>query len=66
MSIAKSIEISADSTSSFEDALQQGIKSASDKLENVKSVWIKGQQAEVEHGAVKTYRVWLKVTFQLK
>jgi hypothetical protein len=42
MAIAKISEISATSTKSFEDAIQQGISRATKTLRNVKSVWIKG------------------------
>lgn len=64
-SIAKIIELSADSEKSFDDALQQGIKRAADTLRNVRSVWIQDQEVIVEGGAVKVYRLHLKVTFKL-
>lgn len=66
MSIAKTIEISADSTTSFDDAVKAGAKSACDKLDNVQSIWIKDHEVKVDNGAITTYRVWLKVTFQLR
>ena len=66
MSIARVTEISASSTKSFEDAIQQGIDRASKTLRNVKSAWIKDQQVEVENGKATTYRVLLKVTFILE
>ncbi len=43
MSIAKISEISATSTKSFEDAMQQGITRAEKTLRNVRSAWIKEQ-----------------------
>ena len=64
-SIAKIIELSADSEKSFDDALQQGIKRATDTLRNVRSVWIQDQEVLLEGGAVKLYRLHLKVTFKL-
>lgn len=64
-SIAKIIELSADSEKSFDDALQQGIKRATDTLRNVRSVWIQDQEVILEGGAVKLYRLHLKVTFKL-
>jgi flavin-binding protein dodecin len=66
MPIAKSIEISADSESSFSDAIQEGVKSACEKLDDVQSVWVKDQQAKVANGSITLYRVWLKVTFKVK
>jgi len=66
MSVAKVIEISAESDKSFEDAIRNGIAAASKTVRNVKSAWIDGQQAIVENGAVKKYRVDMKVSFVLE
>ncbi len=49
-SVAKIIEISADSKTSFDDALQLGTKQACDSVRNVRSVWIKDQKVLVEGG----------------
>ena len=62
-SIAKVIELSADSAKGFEDALQQGIIRANETLRNVRSVWIKDHEVLVEQGRPKLYRLHLKVTF---
>ncbi len=66
MSIARVTEISATSTTSFEDAISQGIDRAAKTLRNVKSAWIKDQQVEVKDGKAAEYRVLLKVTFILE
>jgi flavin-binding protein dodecin len=63
MSVAKVSEISATSSKSFEDALQQGIARASKTLRNVKSAWVKEQQVRVEKGKVTEYQVNMMVTF---
>jgi len=65
-SVAKVIELSADSEKSFEDALQEGIKRANQTLRNVRSIWIKDQEVLFADGAVKSYRLHLKVTFKLE
>lgn len=65
MSVAKIIEISAESTKSFEDAIQDGITRASKTIHNIKGAWVKEQQVLVENGKVALYRVDLKVTFVL-
>jgi flavin-binding protein dodecin len=65
MSIAKVIEITAESQKSFEDAIQQGISSAADTLHNIRSAWVKEQQVVVRDNKIQTYRVDLKVTFVL-
>jgi len=65
MSVAKIVEISAESKESFEDAIQQGIRRACDTLENVRGAWVKEQKVRVEKGKVVSYRVHLQVTFIL-
>lgn len=66
MTVAKVIEISAESKESFEDAIVQGIKRASETVENIKGAWIKEQQVVVDNGAITAYRVDLKLTFVMK
>lgn len=65
MSVAKVIELSAMSDTSFEDAVTQGIAKASETVRNIRGAWVKGQQVTVENGKVSGYRVDLKVTFVL-
>lgn len=65
MSLAKIIEISAESTAGFEDAINQGIQTASKTVQNIRGAWVKEQQVVVEGGKVVKYRVDLKVTFVL-
>jgi dodecin len=65
MSVAKIIEISSESKTSFEDAVQQGVARASKTVHNIKSAWVKEQQVVVDNGKVTLYRVDLKVTFVL-
>ncbi len=66
MSVAKIIEISAESSENFEDAIRQGIQRASDSVENIKGAWVKEQQVIVDGGNIVRYRVDLKVTFVIK
>jgi hypothetical protein len=63
MSVAKIIEISSDSPTSFEDAIAQGIARASKTLHGIKSAWVAEQHVVVENNKVTSYRVDLKVTF---
>lgn len=65
MSVAKVIEVSAESEKSFEDAIQEGIKTAAKTVHNIKSAWINEQQVVVDAGEVVKYRVDMKVTFIL-
>jgi flavin-binding protein dodecin len=66
MSVAKHIEITADSSTSFEDAVQQGIRTAAKTVKGIRSAWVKDQQVLVEGKKVTTYRVNMKVTFILE
>jgi flavin-binding protein dodecin len=65
MSIARVSEISATSSKSFEDAIQQGLARAVKTLRNVKSAWIKEQQVRLTDGRVTEYQVNMMVTFVL-
>jgi flavin-binding protein dodecin len=63
MSIAKVSEISATSTTSFEDAVTEGIARAHKTLRNVRSAWIKEQQVRVSGGSITEYQVNMMITF---
>ena len=66
MSVAKTIEISSNSSKSFEDAIEQGIARACKTVDDVKEAWVKDQKVAIENGKVSEYRVHLYVTFMLK
>ena len=65
MSVAKVIEISAESEDSFEDAIRQGIKAAGKTVHGIKGAWVKEQQVVVKDNKITLFRVDLKVTFVL-
>jgi len=65
MSVAKVTELSATSTKSFEDALQQGLARAHKTLRNIRGAWIKEQHVGIKDGAITEYRVNMMVTFVL-
>ncbi|HYP50311.1 MAG TPA: dodecin family protein [Pyrinomonadaceae bacterium] len=65
-SIARVTEISATSDKSFEDAIQQGIKRATQTLRNVQGAWIKEQQVSVENNNIVAYKVNMMITFVLE
>jgi len=65
MSVARVTEISATSTKSFEDAVQEGVKRAAQTLRNVRSAWVKEQTVRVTDGAITEYQVNMMVTFVL-
>jgi flavin-binding protein dodecin len=66
VTVARVTEISAESTKSFEDALQAGIDRANKTLRNVRGAWVKEQQVTVEGGNISKYRVNMLVTFVLE
>ena len=66
MSVAKVSEISATSSKSFEDAIQQGLGRAAKTLRNVRGAWIKEQHVRCDTaGTINEYQVNMMVTFVL-
>jgi flavin-binding protein dodecin len=65
MSVARVTEITASSSKSFQDALEQGIERANKTLKNVKGAWVQEQKVEVENSRIVAYRINMKVTFVL-
>lgn len=65
MSVARITEISSNSDTSFEDAIQQGIARAASTLHNIRSAWIKEQEVQVDNGRISSYKVIMKITFVL-
>jgi dodecin len=65
MSVARVIELSATSTKSFEDAIQQGLTRAHKTLRNVTGAWIKEQRLALDNGNVTEYQVNMLITFVL-
>ncbi|RFF27020.1 MULTISPECIES: dodecin family protein [unclassified Wenzhouxiangella] len=63
MTIAKIIEISSDSTESFQDAIESGIKRAERTVKNVKGAWISEQKLTIDEGKITNYRVIMRISF---
>lgn len=66
MSVARVVEISSTSEKSFEDAIVQGVARANKTLREIRSDWVKEQEAQVKDGKIVAYKVNLKVTFVLE
>jgi len=66
MSVARVTEISAKSSTSFEDAINEGISRATASLRNVRSAWVKEQRVDISDGQVSSYQVNMMVTFELE
>lgn len=65
MAVMKTIEVMSESKKSWEDAVQNVIDTASDSVDDIKSVWVKDQTAIIKDGKLDTYRVNCKVTFKV-
>jgi dodecin len=65
MSVAKIIELSAESSEGFEAAIREGIERAGKTVKNIKSAWVSDQQVEIKNDKIVNYRVHLKITFVL-
>ena len=66
MSVAKVIEVSAESPDGFEQAIREAIARASKTVQNIQGGWVKEQKIVVREGRVTAFRVDMKVTFLLK
>ena len=65
MSVAKVVELSAQSPNSYEEAIRQAVERASSTLRNIRSVWVKEFEAVVENDQVTQFRVLVKISFVL-
>lgn len=65
MAIAKVTEITASSTKSFEDAIQQGITRAGKTVRNIQSAWVNEESVVVKDDKISEWRVNLRITFLL-
>ena len=63
MSVAKIIELTSRSNSSFDDAIRQGIQKAGETITNVEGAWVKDQQVVIDGNDIVGYQVSLKITF---
>jgi hypothetical protein len=62
----KVIELMAESSKSWEDAVQTAVSKAARTLNGIKSVWIQDQSATVDKkGKITAYRVTCRVSFEV-
>ena len=64
--VARVTEITSRSEKSFEDAIEQGVKRATETLRNVEGAWVKEQKLHIEDGKIKHYQADLLITFVLE
>jgi flavin-binding protein dodecin len=65
MSVAKTIEISSDSSTGFDDAIKSGIAKATETVHGIEGAYVKEQKVVVTDGSVSAYRVHMQITFTL-
>jgi hypothetical protein len=63
MSVAKVVELTASSPTSFEDAAKNGIEKAAETLRNIQGAWVSEEKVDVEDGKIAAFRVTLRITF---
>jgi flavin-binding protein dodecin len=66
MAVAKVVEITASSPTSFEEAVKNGIEKASETLRGIQGAWVSEEKVDVEDGKITEFRVTLRVTFLLE
>jgi hypothetical protein len=65
-SIAKVIEVIAESDKSWDDAVKNALAEAARTVDDIKEIWVSGMKAIVENNKVVRYRITAKITFVLK
>ena len=66
MSIASVSKITAASTSSFQDAVQEGLLRADKTLRGITGLHVIEEKASVKNGKIDEYRVTMEITFILE
>ncbi|MEM6963795.1 MAG: dodecin family protein [Bacteroidota bacterium] len=66
MAVMKVIEVLADSKKSWEDATAKAVAKAGKSINNVKSAYVQSQSVVVNNNKVTSYRVNVKITFEVK
>ena len=64
--VAKVIELTAASSTSIEDAVENGVRRADSTLDQVEGAWLQEIKCVVKNGKIAEWRVNMKITFLLK
>ncbi len=65
MSVAKVIEITASSPTSFAEAARVGIAKAAETVHGIQGAWVSEERVVVENDQVTEFRVTMRVSFIL-
>lgn len=63
--VMKVIEVLAQSSTGYEDAIKSAVEETSKTVRNIASVYVKEQSATVKNGKVDKFRVNVKITFEV-
>ena len=66
MSVAKVIELVAESEKSFDDAIQQGLAIASETIRGITGMDVKHMTCSVRENRITHYKVTLHVAFRIE
>lgn len=66
MSVAKVIELVAESEKSFDDAVQQGLAVAAESLRGISGLDVKNMTCTVRDNRITHYKVTLHVAFRIE
>ena len=66
MSVASVSKITAASTSSFQDAVQEGLMRANKTLRGITGLHVIEEKASVKNGKIDEYRVTMEIAFILE
>lgn len=66
MAIVKVIEVIASSNQSFDDATRNALAEAKKTVKNIKSIYVKEMNANVENNEIVSYAVNAKISFEIK
>jgi dodecin len=66
MAVARVTKITAASTKSFENAVDEGLKRASKTLRGITGLEVVSMKAKVERGKITEYRSTIEITFLLE
>ncbi len=64
MAIVKVLEVIAGSDKSFDDATQKALEEAAKSVNNIRSIYIKEMNANVENNKIVSYGVNAKISYE--
>jgi len=63
--VLKVIEVLAESSDSYEDAIKNAVESTAKSVRHVRSAYVNEQSVTVKDGKVDKFRVNVKITFEV-